>query len=189
MHTKVWAVNPFSVFNIPPTFELDGAELDRRYRALQQALHPDRFARSSPSERQVSLSKSVTVNEAYRSLRDEVQRAELAFSVLSEQPGEGRGQSSADAVGQEFLMEVMELGEAVTEAALDPSQREGVMQQLQELTDEVRESLRQSLRPDRFKNSKEEAQQSVARFRYLHRLREQLQRASKAASESVITAS
>ena len=78
----------FDVLGLPPTFDLDPRALEQRYRDLQRALHPDRFSQASASERRASLSKAVSVNEAYRALRDDLKRAEVLFVRHGGQVGE-----------------------------------------------------------------------------------------------------
>ena len=90
-------------------YDLDAGELERRYRDLQRALHPDRHAASGASERRMSLNKAVEVNEAYRELRDDLSRAE-ALLALHDAPANA---SDAD---PEFLMEMMELREGLDDA-------------------------------------------------------------------------
>jgi molecular chaperone HscB len=104
-------MDPFATLGLPRRFELDQAELDQRYRELQKALHPDRFTSAPASERRMSLSRAVEVNEAYRVLRDELKRAEALLKLAG-----GGAESAAD---PEFLMEMMELREALGEAATE----------------------------------------------------------------------
>jgi molecular chaperone HscB len=79
---------------------------------LQRALHPDKFVNASSSERRESLSRAVSVNDAYRLLKDELKRAEILFTrYTGKKPGEG--QSTAD---PELLMEMMDLREDLASA-------------------------------------------------------------------------
>ena len=104
-------MDPFATLGLPRRYELDRAALEVRYRELQRALHPDKFAGASASERRLSLSKAVEVNEAYRILRDDLARAEALLA-------QHRGAASTKAPEAEpgFLMEMMEQREALGEA-------------------------------------------------------------------------
>lgn len=104
-------MDAFDVLGLPPTFELDASQLEQRYRDLQRQLHPDKFVNASSSERRESLSRAVSVNDAYRALKDELKRAELLYARLAGKPPDK--QSTADG---ELLMEVMELREELAEA-------------------------------------------------------------------------
>jgi molecular chaperone HscB len=108
-------LDPFSTLGLARRYDLDTGELERRYRDLQRALHPDRHTNAPASERRMKLQKAVEVNEAYRTLRDDQSRAEALLAVLSGElgvpvvdPGE-----KAD---PELLMEMMELRESLSEA-------------------------------------------------------------------------
>lgn len=103
------AVDPFATLGVTRQYDLDKQELDRRYRELQQALHPDRHASSSASTRALTLQKAVGVNEAYRILRDDLKRGEALLSLLG-------GKASEQTADPELLMEMMELREALMEA-------------------------------------------------------------------------
>ena len=100
-------MDAFDLLGLPAAFELDAGQLDQRYRELQRQLHPDKFVHASSSERRESLSRAVSVNEAYRLLKDELKRAELLFLRLTGTAPD-KGQSTA---APELLMEVMELRE------------------------------------------------------------------------------
>jgi molecular chaperone HscB len=73
--------NYFDLFGLPDRFRFDPAVLDQAYRALQTQVHPDRFAGGSDAERRVALQSSARVNEAYRALKDPVQRAQYLLRI------------------------------------------------------------------------------------------------------------
>jgi len=108
-------MDPFATLGFERRYNLDKTLLDRRYRELQQALHPDKHASAPASERALTLRKAIEVNEAYRVLRDDQKRGEALLSLL------GR-ELSDKAADPELLMEMMELREALSEAraANDP---------------------------------------------------------------------
>jgi len=102
-------MDPFATLGLPRRYEIDAQELEARYRELQKALHPDRHAGAGASARRLSLAKAVEVNEAYRTLKDELRRAEALLALHGERPG-------AKAEDPEFLMEMLELREALDDA-------------------------------------------------------------------------
>jgi molecular chaperone HscB len=107
-------MDPFATLGLPREYALDSEELERRYRDLQRALHPDRHVSATPAERRIALGKAVEVNEAYRVLKDDVRRAESLLGLL--------GHSGKETVADpELLMEVMELREALSEAKQERS--------------------------------------------------------------------
>ncbi|HVF64164.1 MAG TPA: Fe-S protein assembly co-chaperone HscB [Casimicrobiaceae bacterium] len=67
--------NHFELFGLPPRFAIDADALDRMYHALQSEVHPDKHAAGSDADRRNAMAMSVRVNEAYKALKDPVERA------------------------------------------------------------------------------------------------------------------
>src|ERR671912_2464246 len=64
----------FSFFGLPRRLQLDGGDLERRFRELSRKFHPDYFYNATPSERLASLERSSFLNDAYLALRSPVAR-------------------------------------------------------------------------------------------------------------------
>lgn len=134
----------FRVFGIPRAFPIDDADLERRYKEMTKLLHPDRYARADASARRASLDRSVQLNEAWRTLRDPIRRAEYLLSLHGIEIGEMAGASKPGQliehatlpVPQVLLMEVLELREALAEAHETKDQQE-----TEALIDKVRSRL------------------------------------------------
>jgi molecular chaperone HscB len=103
----------FELFGLNRAFHLDRTVLEKAYREIQSQVHPDRFAHAGDAERRASLQWTTRVNEAYRTLKDPVQRAkyilelhgvDVAFETDTRMPAE-------------FLMQQLELREALESAA------------------------------------------------------------------------
>jgi molecular chaperone HscB len=105
-------VDPFDTLGIAPSFDVDLPAVEKRYRELARVLHPDRHLAGSPGERRMNLGKAVEVNEAWRLLRDPIRRAEALLRRHGVRIEEGK-EPKAD---PEFLMEMMEQREALSEA-------------------------------------------------------------------------
>ena len=103
----------FTLFGLPPRFALDTAALDERRRTLQVQVHPDRFAAQGTAAQRVAMQWSVRVNEAYRRLRDPLQRA----VYLCELGGVAVGLNDNTAMPPAFLMQQMAWREALDEAS------------------------------------------------------------------------
>jgi molecular chaperone HscB len=104
--------NHFELFGLKPAFAIEAEALERSYRDIQSKVHPDRFANAGDAERRASLQWTTRVNEAYRNLKNPVQRAshilalhgvEVAFETNTAMP-------------QAFLMQQLELREAIENA-------------------------------------------------------------------------
>src|SRR5689334_1602807 len=73
--------NHFELLGVPARYRVDEAAPERAYRDAQSAVHPDRFAGGGDTEKRLALQASARVNEAYRTLRDPVTRAEYWLSL------------------------------------------------------------------------------------------------------------
>jgi len=104
--------NHFDLFGLPPKYSLDKAALERAYRQIQSQVHPDRFAHAGDAERRASLQSTTRVNEAYEVLKSPVQRARH----LLELQGVDVAFETNTAMPQDFLVQQMELREALEEA-------------------------------------------------------------------------
>jgi molecular chaperone HscB len=103
----------FALFGLPPRYRCDPQLLDAAYRRLQSEVHPDRFAASSETERRLALQSSARVNEAYRALKDPVDRGQYLLSLHGIE-----ALPEADTVlPPDFLEYQLERREAVGEAA------------------------------------------------------------------------
>jgi len=105
-------VDPFQVLGIAPSFDVDLDAVARTHRDLSRALHPDRFVGAGPSERRAALGKAVEVNEAFRIVRDPIQRAD----ALLRRSGVTVREEGGPPADPDFLMEMLERREALAEA-------------------------------------------------------------------------
>ncbi|HEU5176189.1 MAG TPA: Fe-S protein assembly co-chaperone HscB [Burkholderiales bacterium] len=104
--------NHFDLFGLPPSFSIEGEALERSYREIQSKVHPDRFAHAGDAERRASLQWTTRVNEAYRTLKDPVQRAKH----LLELNGVDVAFETNTAMPPDFLAQQMELRETLEDA-------------------------------------------------------------------------
>ncbi|CAL8262120.1 unnamed protein product [Boreogadus saida] len=102
----------FQILNSPHSFTLDTQKLQKTYLQLQRTLHPDNFSQNTKEEQQHSEDQSALLNKAYRTLLKPLSRG-LYMLELEGMALEEGSDSGAD---PSFLMELMELNEAVEEA-------------------------------------------------------------------------
>lgn len=102
----------FDLFGLAPAYALETDALERSYREIQSKVHPDRFAHAGDAERRASLQWTTRVNEAYRTLKDPVQRARHILELH----GVDVAFETNTAMPPEFLMQQMELRETLEEA-------------------------------------------------------------------------
>jgi molecular chaperone HscB len=72
----------FSLLGAPKRFSQDLEALERRYKEATRAVHPDKFARADTQAKRISSQRTVALNEAWRTLRDPVARAEYLLGLL-----------------------------------------------------------------------------------------------------------
>jgi len=105
-------MNPFELFSIPPSFDLDLPVLEARHRELSRVLHPDRYVGSPAGERREALGRAIEINEAWRVLKSPISRAEALCKLL----GVKHGETTEPPAAPMLLMEMMEQREALSDA-------------------------------------------------------------------------
>jgi len=123
----------FALFGLPERFELDLAALDARWKQLQGAAHPDRFATETAAAQRVAMQWAIRINEAYRRLKDPLARA----GYLCALHGVDLQAENNTAMPAAFLMQQMEWRDALSEA--------GSLDAVEALADEVATSRRATL--------------------------------------------
>jgi molecular chaperone HscB len=97
----------YEAFDLEPALSLDADELKKRFYERSRQWHPDRFSRASPAEQEKALEMTSTLNDAFRTLRDPIARAEY---FLKE-----KGIELSKEAPPELLEEVFELNMALEE--------------------------------------------------------------------------
>ena len=131
--------NHFDLFGLQPAFAVDEKRLERAYREIQSRVHPDRYAHAGDAERRASLQWTTRVNEAYRTLKNPVQRA----SHLLELQGVDVAFETNTAMPADFLTDQLELREALEDAS--GSKDLGALERLQQRIDADKRSLQERL--------------------------------------------
>ncbi len=101
----------YRFFDLDRRLDLDADDLRRRYYRLSRLLHPDHYQRGAPNERRFALDATAILNDAYRTLRDPVARAEYLLREAGIAPPAG----GVKRVPQELLEDVFEANEALEE--------------------------------------------------------------------------
>lgn len=108
--------DPFTLLGLPRSFEIESDVLEARYLALAEEVHPDRFVGGTLAEQRAARERSARVNEAYRVLREPVRRAEALVKLGGLDLDSSDRERGAPAMGQAFLVEMIERRETVAEA-------------------------------------------------------------------------
>jgi molecular chaperone HscB len=101
--------NHFELFGLEPGYALEAERLERAYLEIQARIHPDRFAHAGDADRRASMQWTTRVNEAYRTLKDPVERARY----LLELKGVDVAFETNTAMPPDFLGRQIELREAL----------------------------------------------------------------------------
>ena len=164
-------MNYFELFDLEPAFDIDSAALQQRYRRLQQQLHPDRFASGSERDKLMAMQRTSQVNDGYHKLRSPLTRAEHLLEIR----GVELAHEQRTLQDSSFLMKQMELREQLEEItsakdilAMDTQ----LEQEIEALESELREQLNSGS-----DNDNEAAADTVRKLKFMHKLRDELERA------------
>jgi molecular chaperone HscB len=97
----------YGALGLEPALALDMEDVKKRFYERSRQWHPDRFSRASAAEQEQALEMTAVLNDAFRTLRDPIARAEY---FLKE-----RGMELSKDAPAELLEEVFELNMALEE--------------------------------------------------------------------------
>ncbi|MEY2981898.1 MAG: hypothetical protein RL562_2125 [Planctomycetota bacterium] len=108
--------DPFATLGLAPALELDLRALETSYLAHSRDAHPDRWSEElrtsdDPAVLAEALARSAAINDAYRLLKDRWLRAGVLIDRL-----DTAAREATRTLSPPFLVEAMELAEAVSEA-------------------------------------------------------------------------
>lgn len=158
--------NFFEIFDLPVTFALDTAALAERYRDLQRAVHPDRFANASDRTRREAVQQAANINEAFQTLKSPLQRARYILQLKGVRFDDEKDTTYDSA----FLMEQIELREALAEIKHNPDallKLNELMQDINQRVNAMLNELANELKNDQL----EQAKALVHKLQFLHKLR------------------
>lgn len=102
----------FQVFALPRRLAPDTTAIEGEFHRLSRRLHPDRFARATAEQQAWSLAATALLNDAWRTLRDPIQRVEYLLKLEGYQLGEehsGKSRSAERQPPPDLLEEVFDL--------------------------------------------------------------------------------
>ena len=158
----------FTLFQLEPAFDIDAENLEQTYRALAARFHPDKFASASAFEQKQAVMMSSTINDAYRTLRNPIDRAAYLLKTL----GIDADAPEHTSFAPDFLMQQMEWRETLMEA-----RAESDLKTLENLNDEIRaeqEKLFSDLKQSFARQDYDTAAQQVRQGRFLDKLRNEI---------------
>ncbi|MCP9237326.1 iron-sulfur cluster co-chaperone HscB C-terminal domain-containing protein [Lewinella sp. JB7] len=130
--------NYFSFFGLRPSPTLDHAALKKTFYANSKRFHPDFHTLENADTQEEVLEKSTLNNQGYKILTDEDLRLRHFLEVKGVLGEEGTNQ-----VPQDFLLEIMEVNEALMELEFenDPSVRLKVTGLVDQLESDLQEEV------------------------------------------------
>jgi molecular chaperone HscB len=101
----------FGMFGLPPKLDLDVQALEKQFYRYSRKLHPDVYARATQQEQEWSLSQASLLNDAYRTLKNPLERTKYLLKLEGVQFEEDRGAGNLNPskVPADLLEEVFEL--------------------------------------------------------------------------------
>jgi molecular chaperone HscB len=160
--------NHFELLGLPVAYAVDAARLEKGYRDLQSQVHPDRFAAKTDSDRRVAMQWAARANEAYRTLRDPVDRARYLLGLK----GYDTGEETNTSMPPDFLMQQMEWRETVAAArgAHDGAALGTLRGELAQARDEMLQMLGRALEESNY----DAGCSLVRKLRFLEKLEEEI---------------
>jgi len=151
------SLDKFGLLGVAPSFD-EPAGLDEKFRSLSRKLHPDRFARASPRERRYSLEQTTLLNDAYKTVKDPVRRAEHLLAL--------RGIKVDPKMSPEFLEQTLEDRERLLEAKMSGEPLEPMAKGVREQRDRTLAQVRELVENG---GDLAQAAELLARMRYYAR--------------------
>nr|GMC93569.1 iron-sulfur cluster co-chaperone protein HscB, mitochondrial isoform X1 [Ipomoea batatas] len=158
------SIDYFQIFGLEKKYDIEGENLERKYKDWQRKLHPDLVHTKSEKEKEYAAEQSARVIDAYRTLTDSLSRA-IYIAKL-----EGWNIDEEERIlDPELLAEIMEIREAIEEAG-DSQALKHIQAQIQEEFEEWSKSFAIA-----FENKDcEEAVSCIRRMTYYKRANEEI---------------
>src|SRR5881628_3030854 len=99
-------IDYFTCLGLPRKLNIDTVSLETKFYELSRAFHPDFYVGKSEMERAVSLANSAILNQAYRTLKDPIQRVEYLLRLEAGAAKDIPGKAPADLF--ETILEIQE---------------------------------------------------------------------------------
>ena len=133
----------FKLFGLSEQFALDTSTLATSFRELQAQYHPDRFVNADDQKRRVALQSTGFINEAHEALKSPRLRARYLLNLKGVE-FDDEIDTTSDGM---FLMQQMEMREALEDAQSASDDPEVVLDAIEKTGKEVK-ALSQSLQND-----------------------------------------
>lgn len=131
-------MNYFEFYDLPISFNPDQAVVKQRFYALSKKYHPDFYINEDESKQEEVLELSTLNNKAFQVLKDPQKRLHYILTLKNQLNDEENY-----ALPQSFLMEMMEVNEALMDLEFepDPSKTAIIKNQVNDLEQDLAKEL------------------------------------------------
>ncbi len=169
-------VNYFELYEIPVSFHPDADKVKAKFYELSRTYHPDRYTLASAEEQAHALQLSSHNNEAYKTLKSEYATMAYILKLNGVLEDEEKYNLPPD-----FLMEMMELNEAISAVEMT-DQNESALKSAQQMLEQQLSNWEQAVKPltNKFDNGDtsldllQEIKEQYFRKKYLLRIKERI---------------
>ena len=114
-------IDRFAVLGLPRKFEVDLGAAEAAYKDLSRQFHPDRFAKADPRARKAALARTVQINDAWRTVKDPLRRAEYllelaGYALAGGEKSPEMSKTRKVSAPPTFLIEILELRDELAAA-------------------------------------------------------------------------
>ncbi|MFQ5469970.1 MAG: Fe-S protein assembly co-chaperone HscB [Gammaproteobacteria bacterium] len=102
--------NYFELLGMPVSFEIELDTLYAHFKALQNSVHPDKYAKATDEERRISMQYAAQVNQAYQTLKEPLARAQYLLELNNVESNADQSHHNS-----EFLAEQIEIREQLSD--------------------------------------------------------------------------
>ncbi len=168
-------MNYFEFFGFPVAFQVDEVALRRIFYENLKKYHPDYHTLADETQQAEMLEMATLNNKAFATLADSVQRMRYVLEIKGMLQEEDK-----HSMPQEFLLEVMELNEALMELEFDfdPERFQATARALEDLSQRIYQNIRPIMERYNETTGTQEDLNAVLDYflknRYLLRIREKL---------------
>ena len=170
-------MNYFELYDLPVSFHPDQNVVKQQFYALSKKYHPDFYINESAEKQEEVLELSTLNNKAFQVLKDP-QKVLQYVLTLKEVIAEGENYT----LPQSFLMEMMDVNEAMMDLQFDPDPEKAaeIKQQITDFAQNLDQELAQYTQGFEALDTEQQAVQLAKikdihyRSKYLHRLQESL---------------
>jgi len=175
--------NYFELFGLPVGFEVDSNRLADRYRELQRAVHPDRYANATEQEKRLSMQGSTRLNDALNTLKKPLLRAQYLLELKGVDLN-AKGSSITDGG---FLMEQMELREELAGVKEQADPYDAIANLMNRIRSHTQGLLREISEQFELGTSQalEQAQETVSKLQFLNKLSAQVEELEEELDEAL----